>query len=95
MTNQTADIVVVGGGVIGTSIAMHLALMGSGQVTLVEQGHLAGGATGLSGAMVREHYLHPVLVNMAMEGPVGIPKLWRNHRRRLGFQIHRPVAVIP
>ena len=67
MTNSTADIVVVGGGVIGTSIAMHLALIGSGRVVLVEQGHLAGGASGLSGAMVREHYLHPVLVRMSME----------------------------
>ena len=67
MANLTADIVVVGGGVIGTSIAMHLALIGSGRVVLVEQGHLAGGASGLSGAMVREHYLHPVLVRMSME----------------------------
>ena len=67
MTNQTADVVVVGGGVIGTSIAMHLALIGSGRVVLVEQGHLAGGASGLSGAMVREHYLHAVLVRMSME----------------------------
>ena len=67
MTNQTADVVVVGGGVIGTSIAMHLAMIGSGRVVLVEQGHLAGGASGLSGAMVREHYLHPTLVRMSME----------------------------
>ena len=67
MTNSTADIVVVGGGVIGTSIAMHLALIGSGKVVLVEQGHLASGASGLSGSMVREHYLHPVLVRMSME----------------------------
>ena len=67
MTDATADTVVVGGGVIGTSVAMHLARLGAGKVVLVEQGHLAGGASGRSGAMVREHYLHPVLVRMAME----------------------------
>ena len=67
MPQRTADIVVIGGGVNGTSIAMNLARMGAGRVALVERGHLAGGASGRSGAMVREHYLHPALVEMAME----------------------------
>ena len=67
MTHRSADVVVIGGGVNGTSIAMHLARMGAGKVLLVEKGHLAGGASGRSGAMVREHYLHPTLVKMAME----------------------------
>ena len=67
MTQRSADVVVIGGGVIGTSIAMHLGRMGAGRVLLVEKGHLASGASGRSGAMVREHYLHPVLVKMAME----------------------------
>ena len=67
MPSRTADIIVIGGGVNGTAIAMNLARMGAGGVTLVERGHLAGGASGRSGAMVREHYLHPTLVEMAME----------------------------
>ncbi len=67
MTLATADIVVVGGGVTGTSIAMHLARMGAGKVVLVEKGGLAGGASGQSGAMIREHYQHPVLVKMAVD----------------------------
>ncbi len=58
---------VVGGGVNGSSIAMHLAQMGAGRVLLLEKEHLASGATGRSGAMVREHYLHPALVRMAQE----------------------------
>ena len=67
MTDSTADIVVVGGSVIGTSIAMHLAHMGAGRVVLAEKGHLAGGVSGHSCAMVREHYVHPILVRMAKE----------------------------
>ena len=67
MTGRSANVVVIGGGVNGTSVAMHLARMGAGRVVLVEKGHLAGGASGRSGAMVREHYLHPTLVRMAME----------------------------
>ena len=67
MTRRSANAVVIGGGVNGTSIAMHLSRMGAGKVILVERGHLASGASGRSGAMVREHYLHPTLVKMAME----------------------------
>lgn len=67
MVNRSADVVVIGGGVNGTSIAMHLSRMGAGKVLLLEKGQLAGGASGRSGAMVREHYLHPTLVGMAME----------------------------
>jgi len=67
VTPKSADVVVIGGGVIGASLAMHLAQMGAGQVALVERRHLASGASGRSGSMVREHYQHPVLVRMAME----------------------------
>lgn len=67
MTTRRADVVVVGGGVNGASIAMHLARMGAGRVLLLEKSHLAGGASGRSGAMVRQHYLHPILVRMAVE----------------------------
>ena len=67
MQRNSADVVVIGGGVIGTSVALHLAQQGAGEVLLVEKGGLASGATGRSGSMVREHYLHPVLVEMAME----------------------------
>ena len=67
MTRRSANVVVIGGGVNGTSVAMRLSRMGAGKVALVEKGHLAGGASGRSGAMVREHYLHPTLVKMAME----------------------------
>ena len=65
--DRSADVVVIGGGVNGTSIAMHLATMGAGRVLVVERGHLAAGGSGRSGAMVREHYQHPALVRMAME----------------------------
>ena len=102
MTQQTADAVVIGGGVIGTSIAMHLAVRNAGKVTLIERGHLAGGPTGLSGAMIREHYLHPVLVRMAMESSavfrnfadaVGGDAGFRRTGRLLLFPEHDRTAV--
>ncbi len=67
MMQSSANVVVIGGGVIGTSTAMHLARMGAGKVLLLEKNHLASGASGRSGAMVREHYPNPILVRMAIE----------------------------
>ena len=52
---QVADVVVIGGGVNGVSIAHALAARGV-KVTLVEKGALAGGASGRSSALVRMHY---------------------------------------
>lgn len=56
MTDYTADVVVVGGGAVGTSTAFHLASLGAGRVVLCERRSLAAGASGRSGALVRMHY---------------------------------------
>lgn len=52
----TADAVVIGGGVIGTSIAYHLAKKGFGRVVLLERSYLACGSTGRCGAGVRQQW---------------------------------------
>ena len=57
---QTADAVVIGGGIIGTSIAFHLAHMGAGKVILLERKQLASGSTGPSSGLVRMHYDNPL-----------------------------------
>ena len=53
--SETADVVVIGGGVSGASITYALAARGA-RVTLVEKGALASGASGRSSALVRMHY---------------------------------------
>ena len=62
---STADIVIIGGGVIGTSTAFHLAQMGAGKVVLLERKHLGAGATGLSSGLVRMHYDNPIEATFA------------------------------
>src|SRR5215470_6282514 len=52
---QRADVVVIGGGVNGASIAYALAARGV-KVVLLEKGALASGASGRSSALVRMHY---------------------------------------
>ncbi len=40
-----AEVVVVGGGIVGASVAYHLTKLGRTDVVLLEQGHLSGGST--------------------------------------------------
>lgn len=63
---RQADVVVVGGGCMGASIAWHLAGRGV-RVVLVEKGHLASGATGHSGALVRQHYESRIGIRLARD----------------------------
>jgi sarcosine oxidase subunit beta len=53
------DAIVIGGGVIGTSIACHLARFGAGRVLLLERGTLGGGTSAQSSCIVRTHYSVP------------------------------------
>ena len=50
------DAIVIGGGVIGTSIACHLARLGAKRTLLLERGRLGGGTTAQSSCILRTHY---------------------------------------
>src|SRR5437016_8508890 len=62
---DTADVVVVGGGVNGASIAWALASRGVKRVVLCEKGALASGASGRSSALVRMHYTNETDARLA------------------------------
>ena len=59
------DVIVVGGGINGVSIAFNLAKAGLG-VTLIEKDFIAAGPTGRSSAIIRQHYSHEVTARMAL-----------------------------
>lgn len=65
MLQQKAGAVVIGGGVIGTSIALRLARKGVDDVFLLEASKVGSGDSSKSGAIVRQHYFHPVLLRWA------------------------------
>jgi sarcosine oxidase subunit beta len=52
---ETADVIVVGAGVQGASLAFHLARRGA-RALVLERGVIAAGATGRSSGFVRMHY---------------------------------------
>ncbi|MFM0736372.1 FAD-binding oxidoreductase [Paraburkholderia xenovorans] len=50
------DYVVIGAGVIGTSVAHHLASLGATSVLVVDQGTIGAGTTSQSSGLLRTHY---------------------------------------
>jgi len=63
---KTADIVILGAGVMGASIAFQLAKRKAGKIVVVERDHVGRGGSGRSSALVRMHYSHPPEVQMAL-----------------------------
>ncbi len=63
----TADVVIIGAGIVGTSAAFYLAKRGV-KVALAEKRFIAAGATGKSTAIIRQHYSNEVTARMARWG---------------------------
>ena len=62
----TADIVIIGGGVHGCSLAFQLAAASVGRVVLLEKKHIAGGPTAQSGAMIRALFNTKIYVDLVI-----------------------------
>ncbi|MBI2973557.1 MAG: FAD-binding oxidoreductase [Armatimonadetes bacterium] len=62
----TADVVVIGGGSTGTSVAFQLARRGAGRVVLVERGAIGSGPTSKSMGIIRLHYSYEPLIRLAL-----------------------------
>ena len=65
---RNAEAVVIGGGVIGTSVAFHLAKLGLRDVVLLERSHLAAGSTGRSVGLIETNYAIDVNIALARRG---------------------------
>jgi len=64
---QTCDILIVGGGVMGLSIAHALARRRAGRLVVLEKSYLGAGSSGKSGAIIRQHYSNRLTVAMAQK----------------------------
>jgi glycine/D-amino acid oxidase-like deaminating enzyme len=78
----TTDVVVIGGGIMGTATAYNLAKRGM-EVTLFEKNHLAAGSTGLTCGVIRQHYSIESLARMAFRAL----KVWENFDEIIGGDV--------
>ncbi|QIB45236.1 NAD(P)/FAD-dependent oxidoreductase [Streptomyces aureoverticillatus] len=65
-TSTGADVVVVGGGVIGLSVAFHLAEAGVRNIVVVERGELGSGSSGKPIGGVRAQFSDPVNIELGL-----------------------------
>jgi sarcosine oxidase subunit beta len=64
---KTADIVIIGGGIIGVSIAYYLSKMGATGIVLFEKDLLGEGSTGLCAGGIRRQWTTEVNMNFALK----------------------------
>ncbi len=66
-TPQSADAVIIGGGVIGCAIQYNMARLGVANTVLLERDVLGSGSTGRSQAICRMHYSNPITTELAWQ----------------------------
>lgn len=82
MRYEEADVVVIGGGIMGCSISYEL-LKRSRSVILLERGFIGGEASGRNGGGVRQQNRDPAELPLAMEAV----KIWNNMKEELEWDV--------
>lgn len=80
--NVRSDVLVIGGGITGSSVALSLAERGV-SVTLLERGRIGNAASGRNGGGVRQQNRHPAELSLAMSAV----KLWQQMEQRVGEDV--------
>src|ERR687887_6665 len=85
---KTADLVIVGAGIMGVSTAYHLALLGAGRVIVPERDTVCSGSTALASGGIRHQYanrigieltLHSIETYERFEDEFGVDPRFRQH----------------
>ncbi|MGA9877668.1 MAG: FAD-dependent oxidoreductase [Candidatus Sulfotelmatobacter sp.] len=89
---HTADVVIVGGGIVGSSIAYHLTESGCSKILVIERESAQGkGSTGKSMGGVRAQFSTPVSIQMSL---YSIP-FYANFEEHLGYPCdYRPQGYL-
>ena len=82
MIKNEADVIVIGGGITGSSIALRLSEKGQ-RVILLEKGRVGGEASGRCGGGVRQQNRHPSELPLALEAI----KIWKKMQDELDSDV--------
>jgi glycine/D-amino acid oxidase-like deaminating enzyme len=86
---KTADIVILGAGVMGTSIAFHLAQRKAGKIVVLDKDRVGRGGSARSSALIRMHYSFPPEVQLAL---VSL-HMFQNWQEIVGQPVHSTPAA--
>lgn len=67
MEKKTAEVIIIGAGVIGTSIAYHLAKFGCHDVIVIEKNRIGFGSTAQSGGGIRQQFSDELNIKLSLE----------------------------
>src|SRR5216110_733896 len=89
---ETAEVVIIGSGIVGSSVAYHLADQGCTNVLVIErEAHQGKGSTGKSMGGVRAQFSTPVNIQMSL---YSIP-FYASFEERLGYPCgYRPQGYL-
>ncbi len=82
---EAHDVVVVGGGAMGASVAWHLRELGVADVVLLERDALAGGSTGRSAGGIRAQFSDELNVRIALRSMAELEAMEDVGFRRYGY----------
>jgi sarcosine oxidase subunit beta len=81
---KSAEVVIIGGGCMGASLAYHLSLVGVTDVVIVEREPLLGmGSTGRNAGGVRHQFASKANIQLSIESI----RLFENFQERVGYEI--------
>lgn len=83
---DTADVVIIGGGIIGLSIAYHLALKKAGRVLLFEKGQLGEGSTSRCVGGIRTQFSTEINIRFSLESLKTFEKFEEEFGIQSGFK---------
>jgi sarcosine oxidase subunit beta len=82
---ETHDVVIVGGGAMGASVAWHLRALGIGDVVLLERDSLAAGSTSRSAGGIRAQFSDELNIRIALRSMSEFERMDAIDFRRYGY----------